>query len=332
MPRNMFHRIGITTGDADGIGYEVTAKALERIGPQRTARFFVWRSPQAKSSLQKRAHRRFKVRKVSSWPEALNIPLDDWKTLVEIVTPASPARWVETAAQACHYKTLSAIATAPLSKQTIRAAGLNDIGHTDILKRVTGQRLAYMGFIGKYFNVVLATGHVPVSEISKSLSTDVLKGALLAAQQLGELLGVPHKRRPIGVLGLNPHAGDSGIIGSEELEMFPPVLKEMASLGLKISGPLVPDAAFHKSEWKKFSTYVAIYHDQGLIPFKSIHGHKSGVHLTLGLSLKRTSVDHGTAKDIFNKNKADPSSMIEAIKWAHKWALIGAARDMQDKE
>ncbi len=320
----MIHRIGITSGDIDGIGYEVTAKALEKIGPHRQFRFFVWRAPQAGLALQRRIGRRFRVQQVASWPEALEVSLKDSKTLIEIVTNESPATWVEAAALACQAKDLCALATAPLSKQCIQAAGLKDIGHTDILKRISGHNSAYMGFVGKHFNVILATGHVPVSGISKALTKGALKGAILAANQLARLLGSPYLRRPIGLLGLNPHAGDLGLIGEEELGLFPSVIEELSGSGAKILGPLVPDAAFNKSQWGRFSTYVACYHDQGLIPFKAIHGYKSGVHLTLGLPLKRTSVDHGTAKDIFNKNRADASSMIEAIKWAQKWALTGA--------
>jgi 4-hydroxythreonine-4-phosphate dehydrogenase len=125
---------------------------------------------------------------------------------------------------------------------------------------------------------------------------------------------------PIGLLGLNPHAGDSGLIGQEEQTVISKAMKQLFELGIPVVGPLVPDAAFQKENWGKYSTFVACYHDQGLIPFKSIHGFDSGVHLTLGLSLKRTSVDHGTAKDIFGKNKANPGSMVSALRWAIKWA------------
>jgi 4-hydroxythreonine-4-phosphate dehydrogenase len=176
-----------------------------------------------------------------------------------------------------------------------------------------------MGFVGKSFNVVLATGHIPVSHISQAVNEPALLGALNAAKQMQSLLPKSQGKRPIALLGLNPHSGDGGLIGKEEVELFPRVLEGAKSLGIEVLGPLVPDAAFNEKNWRRFSTYVACYHDQGLIPFKTVHGFNSGVHLTLGLPIKRTSVDHGTAKDIFGKNIANPNSMIEAIRWAIDW-------------
>ena len=107
-------------------------------------------------------------------------------------------------------------------------------------------------------------------------------------------------------MGLNPHAGEKGIIGNCEADLF-------RKLPSAFSGPLVPDAAFLKKNWKTYSLYLCLYHDQGLIPFKLVHGQDSGVHITLGLPFLRTSVDHGTAEDIFNKNVANHASMLEAI-------------------
>ena len=115
------------------------------------------------------------------------------------------------------------------------------------------------------------------------------------------------KTKKIAVLGLNPHAGEGGLIGNLEKTLF-------ARLPKGVVGPLVPDAAFLKKNWPLYSIFVCLYHDQGLIPFKMQHGQDSGAHLTLGLAFVRTSVDHGTAVDIFNKNVANPNSMLEAIK------------------
>ena len=123
----------------------------------------------------------------------------------------------------------------------------------------------------------------------------------------------------MALVGLNPHAGEKGLIGKFESENLKPVLTQIKKKH-SVEGPLVPDAAFFDDNWKKYSTYVCLYHDQGLIPFKMVHGQDSGVHLTLGLPFIRTSVDHGTAKNIFGKNKANPNSMIEAVDWAIKLA------------
>ncbi len=312
----MKFRIGITTGDVDGIGIEVTAKALLRVGPHKNYRYFIWTGTNPEIKQFKKISKKFKVHKVASLKEALEFNTNDPRVICQIASNSSPAFWVEQAARACVAGQISSMVTAPLSKQEIAAAGLSDIGHTDILKRISGQKHAFMGFIGRYFNVVLATGHIPISSISTALNLETLINAHNAARQLTGLLPKKQGLRPIGLLGLNPHSGDKGIIGSEEQTLF----KKLLSQFKKIEGPLVPDVAFQKSYWTNYSCYLACYHDQGLIPFKAIHGHDSGVHLTLGLTLKRTSVDHGTAKDIFGKNKANPSSMIEAIKWAQVWA------------
>jgi 4-hydroxy-L-threonine phosphate dehydrogenase PdxA len=122
-------------------------------------------------------------------------------------------------------------------------------------------------------------------------------------------------RKPIGILGLNPHAGDSGLIGQEEKLVIQPAVEKLKKNGFLVEGPLSPDAAFFPPSWKRYCFYVATYHDQGLIPFKLAHQH-SGAHLTLGLPIWRTSVDHGTAKDIYGKNLANPQSMVDAIKWS----------------
>ena len=176
-----------------------------------------------------------------------------------------------------------------------------------------------MGFVGNKFNVVLATGHIPLSAVAQDLTVDKIIGACRAAFDLRAQLPVRRRKLPIGLLGLNPHAGDGGIISTEEGSIFSVALERLAAMQIPVVGPLVPDAAFLKEAWSKYSSYVACYHDQGLIPFKAIHGFDSGTHLTLGLPLKRTSVDHGTAKDIFGKNKANPGSMVSALRWAINW-------------
>jgi 4-hydroxythreonine-4-phosphate dehydrogenase len=213
------------------------------------------------------------------------------------------------------------MATAPLSKQEIQNAGFKDIGHTDILKRISGRSRAYMTFIGPKFNVLLVSGHIPVEKTEVALSDDLLKDAIACAMKSRGILQGALAKKPLGLLGLNPHAGDQGLIGNFEETKLKPLIRSL-SLGKSVVGPLVPDAAFQHENWKKFSFYVALYHDQGLIPFKMAHGFDVGAHLTLGLPIRRSSVDHGTAKDLFGKNKAKPGSMIEALKWAIRLANL----------
>lgn len=312
-------RLAVTTGDIDGVGFEVTAKALDKLGPQRNTQIILWRSEKASQKYLNLIDKKWERITVDSLDDALKI---SGPYLVDIASDLAPAAWVEISAKACMKKKIHGIATAPLSKTGIKEAGFNDLGHTDILKRVSKAKNVSMGFVGNQFNVVLATAHIPLSQVSKSLDFSTLSGALKNANDLRIKLPKAQRNKPIAILGLNPHAGESGIIGNEELQLFPKLKLYADKKSIPIEGPLVPDAAFFPSNWNKFSVYLALYHDQGLIPFKMIHGQDSGVHISLGIPFVRTSVDHGTAKDIFGKNKANACSMIDAIQWAIKLARL----------
>lgn len=252
----------------------------------------------------------FHLRTVPSVTAALLEPFVP-STLVEIASSDLPAHWVEQSARACLKGDFSALVTAPLSKTAICDAGLKDIGHTEILARLSGEKNLFMGFWGQNFCVVLATGHLPLEQALRQLSVKKLGLAIEAANQLRQLLPRARAKRPLALVGINPHAGEEGLIGRQEIAQLK-LLKRLAPR-FKIIGPLVPDVAFLPPNWKKHSVYICPYHDQGLIPFKLVHGFNSGVHLTLGLPFVRTSVDHGTAKDIFGKNKAQYGSMKDAI-------------------
>lgn len=312
-------RIALTTGDVDGIGFEVTAKALHKLGPQKNVQFILWRPEEADKKYLRLIDKKFERITVDSLQEALKI---DGPYLIDIASDEPPAQWVETSAEACLEKVLDGIATAPLSKTSIKEAGFKDLGHTDILKRLSGSKYVNMGFVGEKFSVVLATAHTPIKDVTKHLSFTVLAETLKNANELRKKLPAAQAKRPIAVLGLNPHAGEQGLIGKEELLLFPQLSAFAKENKIPVEGPLVPDAAFFPSNWQRYSMYVALYHDQGLIPFKTIHGQDSGVHISLGIPFVRTSVDHGTAKDIFGLNKANPHSMIDAIRWAIKLARL----------
>lgn len=309
-------KIAITTGDIDGIGLEIAEKALIKIGPQKGVHFLLWRSDRSFPRTLKKLSSKFRIVSFTSPMKALSyLQSSEMKQnhLVEIVSSESPALWVQQTALWCQEKQLHGMVTGPLSKTEIHRAGLKDMGHTDILKRISKAAKVHMGFMGNKFNVVLNTAHIPLSKVSSSLSVlDILAG-LEAANRLRLQLPKALQKKPIGVLGLNPHAGEDGLIGREELDIISKALAEATKARIPVLGPLVPDAAFLEENWKKFSVYLAMYYDQGLIPFKTIHGQKSGVHISLGIPFIRTSVDHGTAKDIFGKNKAIANSMIDAI-------------------
>ncbi len=304
-------KIFLTTGDVDGIGLEITAKTLLSCKSKKNQSIIFIRSPESDSLISQKKwlnkiSKNLPIISTDNYLEALQ--LANSNRFVEIIDNRSPARWVEDCAKYCFKKAAHALVTAPLSKPEIKNAGMKDLGHTDILKRICQMQNANMGFIGEKFSVVLATGHLPLSLVEKKLSANCLNQALSSCTQLISYLPKSRAKKPIGVLGLNPHAGDQGMIGDFDNKILVPWLNQQANT----LGPLIPDVAFRENNWTKYSVYLSMYHDQGLIPFKQAHG-MSGVHITLGLPILRTSVDHGTAKDIFGQNIADPTSLQQAL-------------------
>lgn len=310
-----YKKIAITTGDKNGIGFEVTAKALNKLRPSLKANgaiIFLFRDKSQDKTqprffnLIDKKWRRFTftcLEEALSFVNSKNILLPD-NLLIDLSLVSSEAFWVVQAAQACKEKKLTALITGPLSKKITSKLPQKPLGHTGIFRQIFPNNKLFMSFIGKDFNVVLATDHVPLSDVENILKKDGLSCVLKASLQLKKIL---KSKKKIAVLGLNPHAGEAGLIGGAEKKLF-------AKFPKYAVGPLVPDAAFLKKNWKIYSMFVCLYHDQGLIPFKMHHGQESGVHLTLGLPFVRTSVDHGTAVDLFNKNVANYNSMLEAIK------------------
>lgn len=309
------YRIIITPGDIDGIGFEVSAKALVKLGPQSKCNFFLWSSVLENKKYLKLLSSKFDLIFSDSLDKSLvqfSTRRFSKTTLFIISSASSPAKWVEDSAIACFRRNFHGLVTGPLSKKLIVDSGLSDIGHTDILKRVSKTENVYMSFLGNKFNVVLATAHIPLDQVSRAININSLHSVIDNTLNLRDTF--LKSKKPIALLGLNPHAGEGGLLGSEEQYVINEVLRKYKKN--LIFGPLSPDAAFLKTNWKKYSFFVCLYHDQGLIPFKLVHGHDSGVHFSLGLPFIRTSVDHGTAKDIFGKNIANSKSMIDAIQTA----------------
>lgn len=225
---------------------------------------------------------------------------------------------VETAIGLCLEDEYDAIVTAPINKKALNMGGYNYDGHTEMLTELGKAKDSCMVMLSDKINIGFATTHPPVKNIAGMITKKLLNGKLeVCYNTLVNDLNV--KNPAIGVLGLNPHAGDNGLIGDEEIKIITPAIegvnKKFAKL--KISGPFSPDAYFGSARYKDFNMTLAMYHDQGFIPFKMIAGHY-GTNFTAGLSFIRTSPDHGTAFDIAGKNKASEVSLVEAIKWADK--------------
>jgi 4-hydroxythreonine-4-phosphate dehydrogenase len=202
------------------------------------------------------------------------------------------------------------ISTAPVNKLGFSRAGLPWKGHTDLLAALTHSPLAAMMFWSKPLKVVLATVHVPLADVPRLLTRELVGDTIdLTARELPRF-GIDRPR--LALAGLNPHAGEEGLLGREDQEVLRPAVEAARARGVAIDGPFPGDTIFARAARGEFDAVIACYHDQGLIPVKLLaFGH--AVNVTLGLPIVRTSVDHGTAFDIAGKGVADPSSMIEAV-------------------
>lgn len=212
-------------------------------------------------------------------------------------------------------KKIDAIVTAPICKESINKAGFNYPGHTELIAELTNTKNFAMMFVGKNMKVVLVTIHLSLKDVSKNLTKEKVKNAIMFLMTTLKRyfnINIPY----IAVAGLNPHAGESGIFGNEEEEIIMPVISEIRkNFNIKLEGPIPADTLFYKNTLKKFDAIVCMYHDQGLIPFKMLN-FENGVNVTIGLPIIRTSPDHGVAYDISGRGIANPESMIAAIKLA----------------
>lgn len=207
----------------------------------------------------------------------------------------------------------SALVTCPIGKKSLQQAGFPYPGHTEMLAALTGTDKVRMMMAGPRLKVVLVTIHVPLARVSELLSQENIVDCIrMTRGALQRDFGLVSPR--IAVAGLNPHGGEEGLFGDEEERLIRPAVARFADD--MISGPWPPDTVFHKAVAGGFDAVIAMYHDQGLIPFKLLH-FQDGVNVTLGLPLVRTSVDHGTAYDIAGQNQADPSSLSAALSMAH---------------
>jgi 4-hydroxythreonine-4-phosphate dehydrogenase len=212
---------------------------------------------------------------------------------------------------------VQAVATAPVNKLAFAHAGLPWKGHTDLLGHLTGSPRVAMMFWSEPLRVVLGTVHLPLAQVPEALTRETLDGIIqLTARELPRF-GFPRPR--LALAGLNPHAGEDGLLGEEEARVLTPAVRAAAAAGVSIAGPLPADTLFVRAARGEFDAVIACYHDQGLIPVKLLAFGRA-VNVTLGLPIVRTSVDHGTAFDIAGKNVADPSSMVEAVLLAARLA------------
>jgi len=218
---------------------------------------------------------------------------------------------LQTAVAALKQKQIDGLVTAPIHKKNIQSAEFNFTGHTPYLKSMFGVNDVVMMLCAGNFRIGLVTEHVPVAEVSKHITKEKILSKLnIMHKSLQKDFGIDKPR--IAVLGLNPHAGDEGLIGSEEEAIIKPAIKEAKNSNMLVVGPYSADAFFARRSFEKFDAVLAMYHDQGLIPFKAL-AIGEGVNYTAGLPEVRTSPDHGVAFDIAGKDKADTSSFVAAV-------------------
>jgi 4-hydroxythreonine-4-phosphate dehydrogenase len=285
-------RIAVTVGDPAGIGPEIVAKAVA--------------DPRVLASC---------VPVVYAPPTGLAFAPGE----LSAEAGAASHRVIERAVADALAGAVDAVATAPINKHAWALADLPWKGHTDLLAQLTSSRCVAMLFWSDRLKVVLATVHVPLAEVAKHLTADVLDGVIaLTAEEL-PAMGVAHPR--LALAGLNPHAGEDGVIGDDETRVLKPAVFAARARGVDITGPFPADTLFVRASRGEFDVVVACYHDQGLIPVKLL-AFGQAVNVTLGLPIVRTSVDHGTAFDIAGRGQADPSSMIEAVLLAARLSTL----------
>src|ERR1700692_1313950 len=313
--------IGISIGDLNGIGTELAIKTFSDnrlleictpilFGSNKLINFYRKSIPDATFNYQhiKDLSRPFhkQVNLFNCWEEEVSInpgQLTD-------TGGAYAVKSLVAAVEALKDKKIDGLVTAPIHKKNIQSSEFSFTGHTPYLRQAFGVKDVLMLMSSDNFRVGLVTEHVPVSEIVKFISRETVLSKLnILKDSLMRDFGIDKPR--IAVLGLNPHAGDEGLIGREEEEVIKPAIKD-AKHNMLVFGPYSADAFFAHNQQQKFDAVLAMYHDQGLIPFKSL-AFGEGFNFTAGLPGIRTSPDHGTAFDIAGKNKADPSSFRAAI-------------------
>jgi 4-hydroxythreonine-4-phosphate dehydrogenase len=315
-------RIGITLGDLNGIGPEVVIKALADNRLLSIMTPVIYGSTRALSFYRKLMNlEEFNYSQVKTKGQFANKSVNVvncWEETIEI-TPGLPSKASGKAALIALQKVveeskeglIDGFVTGPIDKNTIYSEEFPFRGHTEYLTQAFGAGQSLMLMVGNDLKVGLITEHVPVKDISPLITKERIELKIrLLEMSLKKDFNISKPK--IAVLGLNPHAGDEGLLGSEENEIIRPVIADLKNKGKVIFGPFAADGFFATSQYTKYDAVLAMYHDQGLVAFKAI-AFEDGVNFTAGLPIVRTSPDHGTAYNIAGKNMADESSMRHAL-------------------
>ncbi len=315
--------VGITQGDSNGIGYEVIIKSLadERILDSFTP--VIYGSSKLMGFYRKTLHnigpmdinvissaadaRQKKINLVNCLPD--NIYAEPGQSTPDSAKAAIQS--LETAVKDLKDGQVDVLVKAPINKRAMNAEGFSNTGHTEYLQQEFGADDVTMIMVSDQIKIGVVTGHIPLRDVPKSLTKESILGKLrIMKASLQRDFGVPDPK--IAVLGLNPHCGDGGLIGDEEQNIILPAVQAAQKEGIQAFGPYSSDGFFGLGHYSRYDATLAMYHDQGLAPFKSI-SFADGVNFTAGLPIVRTSPDHGTAYQLAGRDEADPHSMMSAI-------------------
>jgi len=315
--------VGITQGDSNGIGYEVIIKALadERILDSFTP--VIYGSSKLMGFYRKTLHNigPMDINVISSAADAKQKKINLVNCLPDNIyaepgqsTPDSAKaaiKSLETAVKDLKDGQVDVLVTAPINKRAMNSEGFSNTGHTEYLQKEFGADDVTMIMVSDQIKIGVVTGHIPLRDVPKNLTRERILGKLrIMKASLQRDFGVADPK--IAVLGLNPHCGDGGLLGDEEQNIILPAVQEAMKEGIQAFGPYSPDGFFGLGNYSRFDATLAMYHDQGLAPFKAL-AFSDGVNYTAGLPIVRTSPDHGTAYDMAGRDEADPRSMMSAI-------------------
>lgn len=315
-------RVAITQGDTNGVGYEVILKVFSDPNILELCTPIIYGSPKIASYHRKALNLEVPYTIINHAEEARDgrvnlLACFDDEIKIEIGQPSQEAgaaalKALDRAMTDYRSELYDVLVTAPINKATIQSPGFHFPGHTEYIETSVGEgEKALMILMNETLRVALVTTHLPIKDIAKAITKEgIIEKATIFHKALKRDFRISSPR--IAVLSLNPHAGDNGLLGSEEKDIILPAIEELADKGIQAFGPFAADGFFGSGAYDRFDGVLAMYHDQGLAPFKTI-ALESGVNYTAGLPIVRTSPDHGTAYDIAGKGIADENSMRQAI-------------------
>lgn len=321
--------IGIPLGDPAGIGPEIVVKALREKSIYRFIRPVVIGSRDAVNKALKICGLDSRINKVTDASEGIYnegiVNLIDYEDVdvsgvitgkVQAIGGEAAYSYIKHSVELAQKGVIDAVATTPINKESLKMAGINCIGHTEIFSELTNTRDPLTMFEVRDLRVFFLTRHVSLSQACGLVNKEKVLSYIQRCTRALELLGI--KEGTMAVAGLNPHSGEHGLFGSEEVEHIEPAVREAVAMGYRVEGPIGADSVFHLALMGRYNSVLSLYHDQGHIATKTLDFERT-IAITVGLPFLRTSVDHGTAFDISGSGKASAVSMVEALLKAGKY-------------